>query len=439
MKHYEQIVDLLNQRFPRLFSCKPGKDGLAKGLEVRCARRLGYVFVYEPAQNGSYLLSLHESDSDHNPEVWATSGPQEVVDRLQPWAFPPGRTLPPPMDPAAEKRRLEKLLPGLSARQDITCLTVKPEPGALRLLTGAGRRQFKDDLAALSPERLVLHFPWDPAGRLDLNTTVLLNTYETTTPPGRDRELCLAAVGPKRRRDEQRLAIQLIDLIVVNQTHRWERSPWLWQEVEVPASEFWGAEPVSDSVTKQARRPRAPQTRGPGHQVPQTPESQRASQSLQLLEDGRIEEALALFGVSLSPDVHRLLGGERIKPPACCAHPDAMWTRLLVDTLRESAPWLLARAVLDESERLQRWAAQKKGRARRAPDLKLVIFPGQQHARKASLMLTGDEDGQNPRLVIEATASNARLPDTAWKRPLAVDIVRRGVEFPAILSRGILR
>jgi hypothetical protein len=62
--------------------------------------------------------------------------------------------------------------------------------------------------------------------------------------------------------------------------------------------------------------------------------------------------------------------------------------------------------------------------------LKLVIFPGQHHSRKASLMLTGDADGQDPRLVIEATASNARLQDTAWKRPIAVDFLRWGVEVP---------
>lgn len=42
-------------------------------------------------------------------------------------------------------------------------------------------------------------------------------------------------------------------------------------------------------------------------------------------------------------------------------------------------------------------------------------------------MLIGEVDGRNPRLVIEATASNARLPDTAWKRPIEVDFRRYGV------------
>ncbi len=430
MRQFKQIVDLLSQLFPRQFSCKSGKSGLARGLEVHSSRRRnGRAFVYEPDQNGGFLLALHEDDGDHT-EVWATRGVEEVVERLLPWAFPSPRTLPPPIDGTEEKHRLEKIAQGLAARKDVECVKLQPKATLLRLLTREGRSQFEHDLASLNPERTVPHFPWDPAGRLALNTTVLLNVYDTTMPPGKDRDLCLAVVGPARRQDKQRIAIQLTDLIVVNQTHRWERSPWLWQDVEAPASEFWGAELIQASAAKPTRRQGAP--RSP------TPESQRASRSLQLLEEGHIEEALALFGVSLSPDLHRLLGGERIKPPACCAHPNEAWTRLLVGTLRQSAPWLLPRAVLDEAERLARWAAQKKGRQRRAPDLKLVIFPGQHHMRKASLMLTGDVDGRNPRLVIEATASNARIPDTAWKRPLVVDFIRRGVSFPTIPSRRVV-
>ena len=38
-------------------------------------------------------------------------------------------------------------------------------------------------------------------------------------------------------------------------------------------------------------------------------------------------------------------------------------------------------------------------------------------------MLTGDVDGSNPHFVIEATASNARLHDAAWKRPIEADFV----------------
>jgi hypothetical protein len=35
--------------------------------------------------------------------------------------------------------------------------------------------------------------------------------------------------------------------------------------------------------------------------------------------------------------------------------------------------------------------------------------------------------------VIEATASNARLADTSWKRPIEVDFLRYGVQ-PALMA-----
>jgi hypothetical protein len=151
-------------------------------------------------------------------------------------------------------------------------------------------------------------------------------------------------------------------------------------------------------------------------------------QSLDLLDQGRIEDALSLYGMSLSDDLHRLLGGERISPPACCAHPDAAWTDLLVTTLRQSAPWLLGSAVPAEAERMGRYTGKKPGK--RALAWKLAIFPGQFHARKASLMLTAERDGRNPRFVIEATASNARLADTSWKRPIEIDFLRYCVPAP---------
>jgi hypothetical protein len=130
--------------------------------------------------------------------------------------------------------------------------------------------------------------------------------------------------------------------------------------------------------------------------------------------------------VALSDDLHRLLGGQRISPPACCAHPDAAWTDLLVTTLRPSAPWLFAGAVPDEAARMRRCTGKKPGK--RALSWKLAIFPGQFHSRKASLMLTARRDGRNPRFVIEATASNVRLADTSWKRPIEVDFMRYGVQ-----------
>jgi hypothetical protein len=307
------------------------------------------------------------------------------------------------VDRTTEKLRLEKIAAGLLARADLTCRIVAPHE-QMSSLTIEGRQALEHDLKKLNPGRVMHHFPWDASGRLALKTAVLLNHYPTTKAVGKGRDLCLAAVGPDRRGDAQEIRIDLIDLILVNQTHRWENSRWLWTDEAVPNSELLGVEATAD-----------------------TPENARAVESLRLLDEGRIEEALSLHHVTLSDDVHKLLGGQRIK--AYDSHPDETWTNLLVDTLRQSAPWLLAGAVENEVKRL----AQKKGR-RSLPNLKLVIFPGQVRARKTSLMLTGGDGGKS-RLVIEATGSNARLPDRAWKRPLAVDFLRYDVVFPTALQR----
>ena len=327
MYDFDPIVKLLDTQFPGRFSCQPGKYGHANGLNVRCSGRGGHAFVYEPKENyRGYLLALHESEEDQNPEVWSARDAAEVIQRVEPWAFPPAWRLPERIAPAQERKRLQKIAKGLSARTAIECRISEPKSEFLNLLASQGRQAVDHDVGAVVADRVVRHFPWDAAGRLALKTVVLLDVYETLKPPRKDRDLCLVAVGPERR-NEQVVRIELADPIVVNQTHRWDRCPWLWTTADVPAGEMLG--------TKLAGA---------------TGENQRAMESLERLDEGRIEEALALYEVRLSEDLHRLLGGERISPPACCAHPDAAWTKLLIDTLRQSAPWRLPEAVAVEAD-----------------------------------------------------------------------------------------
>lgn len=412
MNHFEQVVGILNGRFPGQFKCRLGTQGQASGLEIRCVDRPGFAFLYEPSRfqasdpsrPDDYLLALHEVDDGEKAECWSTTRPDDVVDHLLPWAFPQEWTPPDPIDRLKEKQRLETLSAGLEARGRLDVRVVDPDPALLALLTDEARRALEQDLASLDPPRIRRHFPWDHLGRLALESSAMLAVYATTKPLTNRRYVSLAAVGPARRRDAQEIRIELAPLFPVNQTHRWQDRPWMWQRVDVPATELLGV-PTQDNE--------------------ESPEQT----SLRLLDEGKIEDALALFGVTLSDDLHRLLGGQRILPPACCAHPDAAWTELLVTTLRQSAPWLLARAVPEEVERIRRCTGQKPGA--RALDWKLAIFPGQFHSRKASLILTADRDGRNPRFLIEATASNARLADTSWKRPIEVDF-RRFSEWPEV-------
>jgi hypothetical protein len=402
MDHFNQVIGILNGRFPGQFECKSGNQGHAQGLEIRSMGRPGYAFIYEPRKSQSseptqlepLLLALHETDEQGRSECRHSKSPDESVGHILPWAFPPEWTQPEPIDRAKEGRRLAALSSALKTRSRITCRLVDPDPSLRLLLSSEARQALDRDFAAVSTGRIKRAFPWDSAGRLELKTSVLLNSY--ATPVGNGRFVCLAAVGPDRRRDQQEIRVELQALFPVNQTHRWQDRPWMWQSVDKPTSESLGTIPGSQEA-----------------------------ESLRLLDEGLIEDALAIYGVTLSDDLHKLLGGQRISPPACCARPDSSWTELLVSTLRQSAPWLLAGAPHLEKERIRSCTGIKPGA--RALDWKLAIFPGQSHLRKASLVLKVEKNGSNPRFVIEATASHARLADTSWKRPIEVDFARHGI------------
>ena len=399
MDHFREVVGHLNARFPGEFECKAGMKGRAQGLEVRCGGRSGYAFIFEPSGRSDFLLSLHEDDDDQNAEVWKTANPEECVQRILPWAFPHPWTAPAPIDRAKEERRLAKIAVGLAARTRINCQVGDERPDLIQLLSADQREALDRDLASLSIDRVKNQFPWDHAGQLALKTTVLLRAYPTQGAAG--RVVSLAAIGPERRRDVQSIQIELAALIPANHTHRWHDRPWMWQNVAPPDDLEAGLQREPDSL---------------------------AERSLALLDQGKIEDALSLHGVTLSEELHRLLGGQRISPPACCAHPDQAWTELLIDTLRQSAPWLLPTAALNEAERIRECTGRMP--SKRALTWKLVVFPGQFHARKASLMISADRDGRNPRLLIEATATNARLADTSWKRRIEVDFRRYGMRMP---------
>jgi hypothetical protein len=289
---FEEVAAILNKTFPNSFSCTPSKYGQADVLVVKCASRAGSATVFSPDHNGGLLLSLKETEEDDNrSEGWYTKTSDEIVQRIQPWAFPSPRTEPSPIDKEEQKTHLELLAKGLAARlHSIKCVVHKPSPAAVNQLTEESQEALYHDIESLSTERIVQHFPWDSAGRLSLEATVLLSTFKSLREPGKGRTVCLAAIGPERRREEQTIRVELANLIVVNQSHRWESYPWLWNDAETPAN---GAETT------------------------------RAAQSLRLLDKGKIEEALAVFGVTMSDDLHRLLGGERIPPPACCARPNS--------------------------------------------------------------------------------------------------------------------
>ncbi|PSB51962.1 hypothetical protein [Chamaesiphon polymorphus] len=313
-----------------------------------------------------------------------------------------GWKLPAPIDPVRERGRLQLIAKGLSNRQ-IECQFTEPSPYLLSRLTARGRSDFDRDLSLLRMGQIVRNFPWDKTGRVALKTAVVLNIYEKTPDPNphsKERDLCLAAIGPDRRSDEQIVKIGLTDLYAIDRNHRWENCPWLWTDKDTPHTELLGT-----------------------NQHIATPENDRAMRSLSLLNEGKIEEALGLYGVILSTVLHQILGGGIVKN----YYSDLTWRDLLVDTLRQSAPWKLPQAVIDEAARIDLWASQKKSRKPRLPLLKLALFPNQRYTHKTCLMLTENINDRHPQLIMQSSAINDRLHHTAWKRSISVDFARYGI------------
>jgi hypothetical protein len=316
--------------------------------------------------------------------------------------------LPEPIDSAIERERLQKLATALSVRQ-IECKFIEPSPDLLDRLSDRGRSDFDRDIRSVSTQRIVRNFPWDKTGRIELKTAVIFNVYDKVYRHWKDRDTCLAAIAPDRRSDEQIIRIELIDTYAIDRNHRWENCPWLWTDVETPISEWLGT-----------------------NKHPKTTENELAMRSLTLLNEGKIEDALGRYGVVLSDTLHQLIGNVGIKyyPYYDFTNDEHIrWRSMLVDTLRQSAPWKLPQAIIFESKRLQYWASQKKSRRQRPPILKLALFPNQRHTHKTSLMLVGDLDGSNPRLIMDENALNDRLHFTAWKRSIEVDFDRYEIEF----------
>jgi hypothetical protein len=147
-----------------------------------------------------------------------------------------------------------------------------------------------------------------------------------------------------------------------------------------------------------------------------------------LQDDGRFEDALDLCEVEYPRELSRMLDGDRFRLRGCCepgtAASATARARKLRRALWEAAPWRFAQALNDAQERFDEWTRARSGRARKTPELRFFILPGSSHhARKPGLMLVPGTEGR-PRLDFIFTASNVVLPESAWIRPVELDIAR---------------
>jgi hypothetical protein len=219
-------------------------------------------------------------------------------------------------------------------------------------VTASGQQPLADAREVLDPVAIARAFPRDDDGRLTLDERVLLMPVASSKQLAEGRAVYLAVRGPRVRKDGDHLELVLVDAIEQNETHRWLDAPWLWR--------------------KDAKRPK---------------EDARAAECTELLDAGRFDEALALYGIALGPRAVKVLEGVPLGSHA--THIDK-WRTTMRRTLWLLAPWRLANISV-------------AGR--------LVLLPHQHHQVKSWIAF------HPPGMIeIEATGSNARLAQCRWRR-----------------------
>src|SRR5262249_9788881 len=162
----------------------------------------------------------------------------------------------------------------------------------------------------------------------------------TTSPPGRDRKLCLTAVGPQRRSDQQEIRVRLEALIPSNQDHCWQYERWRWHadSTKTDRATQWGcAVPVETLAAQELSIAQLEERLTDGRGA----DADKGALEILLKDEGRLIEARGLSGFKMDGALRRLCGGKKISPPACCAYADEVWVQRFHDWMRACAPWLL--------------------------------------------------------------------------------------------------
>ncbi|HEY3992052.1 MAG TPA: hypothetical protein VGM01_04135 [Ktedonobacteraceae bacterium] len=276
-------------------------------------------------------------------------------------------------------------------------------------LTLEARATLNNDLQYLAPDLLMAHFPREEDGRLLLGATVLLASYASTLPQSRGRQMWLAACAPRRRRDPQVVTLCLDSLIGVNHVYRWDQARWLWDSRQQAASteeECWGISDLDIELLGLDKRAEHIALFTERCAQPNPSLADRVSLCLLLQDAGRLEEALALFGIELTTDVLKILYNQPLS--LHMYGRTASWSTPLMEVLCFAAPW--------------RFATLQAGTHHR-----ICALPHQTQQRKACLVLVTpkkEHKGKAPIFIIEETASNKLLPSVAWKRASDLDLKR---------------
>lgn len=411
----------------------PGMPGEAHILAVSIYNRRAIDYVQFPGTGIPHYQLLIGTEQGGSAGYRVSCDPTTIVSALCAWATsrhaPTKRALAPlsehdllPLRPramiqASIQQRVQALLSrgvdrcGETMMGEFGLVHDSALPQLAQGLTTAARERLDGDLHHLAADLVLSHFPRQEDGRFPLGITVLLASYESHLSQSRGRQMWLVACAPKRRRDRQVVTLSLASLIGMNHAYRWDQARWLWDVRHHPASEEvrWGVSGLA--MDKLGLDQRADHlaffTRRCAQPNPSL--ADRVSLCLLLQDEGRLEEAFSLFDVELTPDVLKLLYGQPVTDGPSGGHymSKENWAVPMLHALRHAAPWRFASALATG----KRW--------------RLLWFPHQTQQRKASLMLTrANKRLRTPALEIEWTASNTLLVETAWERPLELDLKR---------------
>lgn len=248
------------------------------------------------------------------------------------------------------------------------------------------------DVAAVDKALLCWHFPRERGGRYQRSAVVALAPCAGPALPHlRGRWLTARAHG-------DRLVLAASDLIPVNQRHRWDLTPWLWdrRHAGTPPLVRW-------------------QAADPGQVRP----------AFEALRRGAASQALDHVGVD--GQIGKLLAGE---PPRLSRGTSTeLWVTNLYAGLAVMAPWRLAAAH-------QLWREQREASGLPAQDpVTLFGLGGNGAARKPKVALDGG--GTGPVLRLHYTGSNAVLPESLWTLPADLAALLYGWSVPAAVRSPV--
>lgn len=414
----------------------PNIPGEARIIAISLYSKIMVDYAHFPGKGvPHYQLRIIGSNGRDQIAFLISRNPEEILNTIKTWAGSPSleEVFGSPL-PRLHERELAYLRPLARKRAEIQqCMQAILTRGIERCseavwqefglvydntfrqvydgLTDGAREQLDDDLRHLAADQLLSNFPRDPDGHLLTGTVVPLEKYAYRFPQKQTRQMWLAAISPQRRRDPQAITLTLVSLIGVNHAYRWNQARWLWDICGQAVSEEirWGVEGLA--LEQLGLENRADNLAYFTERCTQSAATlaDRVSLCMLLQDEGRIEEAFALFDAELSPNVLRILYGQHffLNSHLNTAYYGESWATTLLDALRRAAPWHFARALEAEN------------------NLRLLVLPHQRQQSKASLVLTkANKHSTIPQLIIECTASNKRLPETAWKRPVELDLQR---------------